>query len=87
MDSESSSHASQRGVSTGGPASDDAPANADSGERQESLKEEIVKSAKGQDDPVGKKHPDVPFLVVGLTYLAVLGVVFLVVALVLFFWW
>lgn len=85
MNSQSTSEGAKRPISTSGSSREDT--DRDSSEDQpKTVKEEIVKSVKGQDDPVGKKHPDVPFLVVALTYLIVLGVVFLITALIIFFW-
>ena len=86
MDSQSISDARNPRVSTAGPASEDTPADAETARRQQGVTEEVNKSAEGQGSPGEEKRPEVPFMVVALTYMSVLAVILLVVALIIFFW-
>jgi len=50
----------------------------------ETVSEKIVKAAKSEDQPMGRETPQAPFALVGLSYLAALALVVLIIAWVIF---
>ena len=50
----------------------------------EKVTEKVVKAAHAEDEPMGRQTPEAPFALVGLSYLAALALVVLIVAWVVF---
>lgn len=50
----------------------------------ETMSEKVVKAAKSEDEPMGRENPQAPFALVGLSYLAALALVVLIIAWVVF---
>lgn len=50
----------------------------------EKVTEKVVRAANAEDEPMGRQTPEAPFALVGLSYLAALALVVLIVAWIVF---
>jgi hypothetical protein len=53
-------------------------------EQEEKLTEKIEKAGRSRDEPMGKKEPEAPFMLVGLSYYGTLAIALLIIALIFF---
>lgn len=58
----------------------DAESHENEHSNHETVTDKVVKAAKSEDEPMGRETPEAPFALVGLSYLAALAVVVLVIA-------